>query len=310
VAGETFILDYEVTGGYNHNGGAIHFGPDGFLYAAHGDAVASGDVSQDMTSLLGKIIRLNPVPAAQAGSADAQVPADNPFAATATGRGRLIWALGLRNPFTFAFQPGTGRMFINDVGQSTYEEINEGKPGRNFGWSATEGPFDAASRPRFTPPLFAYGRSASTANAGAQGDCIVGGAFYNPASPTFPAAYVGKYFFADFPDKGWIRTLDPEHPEQPSQAFATNTSQADLAVGPDGAIWYTDHEAGTVMRIQYGPTSIASGRMNPHGGRPRLVIDLRRGLRVRWGAGAGGAGAAGGGFETDLRGRLSQHGRP
>src|SRR5207248_1185562 len=113
----------------NHNGGAIHFGPDGKLYIAVGEN-ANGANSQTLSNLLGKMLRIN---------SDGSIPTDNPFYNTATGSNRAIWALGLRNPFTFAFQPGTGRMFINDVGESTYEEINDGIAGSNYGWPITEG---------------------------------------------------------------------------------------------------------------------------------------------------------------------------
>jgi glucose/arabinose dehydrogenase len=268
TAGETVIFEYENSGGWNHNGGAIHFGPDGKLYAAHGDQARGDSTSQHMTTLLGKIIRMNPVP-----GAEAQVPSDNPFVGTATGVNRLIYALGLRNPFTFAFQPGTGRMFINDVGQATYEEIDEGKPGRNFGWPGTEGPFTAADHKAFTAPVFYYGRSGAVA-----GNTIVGGTFYNPENPSFPSTYAGKYFFGDFPFDGWIRYLDPDHPET-SYPFAQNSGQADLAVGPDGALYYTDHDAGKVIRIGYGATGTRSAAARGADA-PRPVIDLRAGLRI------------------------------
>ena len=101
-------------------------------------------------------------------------PDDNPFYDTATGANRAIWALGLRNPFTFAFQPGTGRMFINDVGQNTWEEINDGIAGSNYGWPDTEGP---TTDPRFRAPIFSYGHGTGPTT----GCAITGGAFYNPA---------------------------------------------------------------------------------------------------------------------------------
>jgi glucose/arabinose dehydrogenase len=81
----------------------MHFGPDGKLYIAVGEN-ANGANAQSFSNLLGKMLRINP---------DGTIPTDNPFFSTATGNNRAIWALGLRNPFTFAFQPGTGRMFIN-----------------------------------------------------------------------------------------------------------------------------------------------------------------------------------------------------
>ena len=131
VAGsETILLELENLNATNHNGGAIHFGPDGKLYVAVGENADSSN-SQTLDNRLGKMLRIN---------ADGTIPADNPFYATATGVNRSIWAMGLRNPFTFAFQPLPGRMFINDVGETTWEEINEGVAGANYGWPLTEGP--------------------------------------------------------------------------------------------------------------------------------------------------------------------------
>ncbi|MEY2490213.1 MAG: hypothetical protein QOC70_2155 [Verrucomicrobiota bacterium] len=123
---EVIILDLDnLTAAGNHNGGAIHFGPDGKLYVGVGEN-NNGANAQTLSNRLGKLLRVN---------ADGSVPADNPFFNIATGANRAIWALGLRNPYTFAFQPGTGRMFINDVGANTWEEINNGIAGSNYGWS-------------------------------------------------------------------------------------------------------------------------------------------------------------------------------
>src|SRR5213078_1422196 len=109
-----------------HNGGGLHFGGDGKLYIAVGENGNSAN-SQTLGSLLGKLLRIN---------ADGSIPSDNPFFASATGKNRSIWALGLRNPFTFDVQPGTGRIFIDDVGESTWEEINDLVKGKNYGWGA------------------------------------------------------------------------------------------------------------------------------------------------------------------------------
>src|SRR5262249_16690151 len=129
-----------------HQGGALHFGPDGKLYVALGDQTA-GQPAQDLHTLQGKILRIN---------RDGSVPEDNPFYHATTGKYRAIWALGCRNPFTFAFQPGTGRMLINDVG-GAFEEINEGVAGANYGWGVIEhGP---TKDPRFRGPIHWYKES-------------------------------------------------------------------------------------------------------------------------------------------------------
>ncbi len=208
-----------------HMGGAIQFGPDDKLYVSTGDHQNSAN-SQSLENPFGKILRLNP-----AGS----IPTDNPFYATTTGVNRAIWAYGLRNAFTTAFQPGTGRFFINDVGQSKWEEINEGGPGRNYGWPTTEGLFTPADHPSFTPPLHSYSH--------AQGTAITGGAFYNPATSQFPSQYANDYFFADF-GSGQINALDLD--TKTVTPFASGTSfPTNLAVTQAGALYYISRGIGT-----------------------------------------------------------------
>jgi glucose/arabinose dehydrogenase len=237
---EVAILDLDnLSTATNHNGGAIHFGPDGKLYVAVGEN-ANGSNSQTLTNRLGKMLRIN---------SDGSIPTDNPFFNTATGANRSIWALGLRNPFTFAFQPGAGRMFINDVGQDTWEEINEGLAGSNYGWPTTEG---VTTNPAFRSPLFVY-----THGSGPTTGCaIAGGAFYNPLNVQFPSSFVGKYFFADL-CSGWIRTFDPA--TGTASDFASGIAQpVDLKVGIDGSLYYLSIGGGLVSRINFNaPTTPA-----------------------------------------------------
>lgn len=229
---EVVLLDLNNLSATNHNGGAMHFGPDGKLYIAVGDN-AVGSNSQTLTNLLGKILRIN---------SDGSIPADNPFFATATSNNRAIWALGLRNPYTFAFQPGTGRMFINDVGEVTREEINDGIAGSNYGWPTCEG---VCGNPNFRDPLFTYGHGSGSTT----GCAITGGAFYNPQVAQFPGEYVGKYFFADF-CSGWIRRLNPA--DNTATGFATGVANpVDLLVAPDGSLYYLARGSGAVFRVQY-----------------------------------------------------------
>jgi putative heme-binding domain-containing protein len=196
-----------------HQGGAVHFGGDGKLYVAIGDQTA-GEPSQRLDTLQGKLLRINP---------DGSIPDDNPFATKARGKYRAIWALGLRNPFTFAVQPETGRIFLNDVGETRWEEINEAIPGANYGWPAAEGP---SSDPRFRAPIHAYPVAS-----------ISGGAFCPAATAGgFPRRYRGQYFFADFV-KGWIKVLDPDRPRR-VETFATGLSRpVDLKFAPDGSLY-------------------------------------------------------------------------
>lgn len=205
----------------NHNGGALGFGTDGKLYVAVGDN-ANGSLAPLLTSPFGKMLRFN---------ADGSIPADNPFYSLTTGVNRAIWARGLRNPYTFAIQPGTGRIHINDVGQLSWEEVNLGRAGADYGWPSTEG---ATTNSAFDTPLLAYGRTGSPTLF--DGAAIVGGTFYNPSTPLFGAGFVGAYFFADYV-AGWIYRLDVENGNR-AYAFArTGANPTGLAVGADGALY-------------------------------------------------------------------------
>ena len=233
---EVTVMDLNnLTTATNHNGGALHFGPDGNLYVAVGDNANSTN-AQSLSTRHGKMLRI---------TSSGGIPADNPFFNQATGDNRAIWALGVRNPFTFSFQEGIGRMFINDVGENTWEEINDGIAGSNYGWPTCEG-FCNPPNPSFRDPIFAYANDPQTC-------AITGGAFYNPQVPQFPSNYIGRYFFADFCG-GWIRTLDPSNGNAVSD-FATGISfPVDLKVSPDGYLYYLARGSGSVNRIGF-PTS-------------------------------------------------------
>jgi hypothetical protein len=136
-------------------------------------------------------------------------------------------------------------MFINDVGQSTWEEINDGIAGSNYGWDTCEG-FCNPPNGSFRDPIFAYANDAQTC-------AITGGAFYNPQVVQFPGQYVGRYFFADFCG-GWIRTLDPAAGNAVAD-FATGISlPVDLTVSADGSLYYLARGSGAVGRIGFQTT--------------------------------------------------------
>jgi glucose/arabinose dehydrogenase len=236
---EQVLMDLETLGATNHNGGSIHFGPDGKLYIAVGENANSAN-AQSLSNRLGKMLRIN---------SDGSIPGDNPttfpnIAGSTSGLNRAIWAVGLRNPYTFSFQPGTGRLHINDVGQNTWEEINVGTAGANYGWPTCEG---TCATLGMTNPIYQY--SSATA-----AECaITGGAFYNPTTPTFPAQYIGKYFFADYCG-GWLKTIDPQNPPATGNAtgFATGiNSPVDIQVANDGSLYYLAMGSNSVFRIQY-----------------------------------------------------------
>ena len=188
----------------NHNGGHLAFGPDGYLYIGLGDGGSANDPNnnaQGPNTLLGKMLRID-VGVADNDPAGYRVPADNPFLdqqpIQATGE---IWAFGLRNPWRYSFDDlgagATGALIIGDVGQGSREEIDyepRGAGGRNYGWRIREGriatPNIPATTPAFVPlvdPIFDYGRS--------DGRAITGGYVYRGTA--LPAAYRGRYFFAD-----------------------------------------------------------------------------------------------------------------
>jgi hypothetical protein len=195
-------------------------------------------VAQSLTNLWGKILRLNP---------DGSVPADNPFYNQTTGKNKAIWAIGLRNPFTFAVQPGTGRIYVNDVGENTWEEINEGRAGANYGWPDTEG---ATTDPRFDAPVYTYHHTV--------GRAVVGGAFYNPpagASSPFPSSYLGDYYFLDY-DKRFMKRLDPGTKAVTDFGTSLVGKPVDLDLAPDGSLYYLTRavervNAAGVYRVRY-----------------------------------------------------------
>jgi putative heme-binding domain-containing protein len=189
---------------------------------------ADGDAAKpDSEEIL--LVRIN---------SDGSIPDDNPFVTKAVGKYRAIWALGLRNPFTFAVQPGTGRILINDVG-SQNEEINEGVAGANYGWPTVDhGP---TTDPRFRSPIHYYPTA-----------CVIGGAFA-PTDLGWPKEYRGKYFFGDF-NHGWIKTLDPARPER-SNAFATGIRRlVDLRFAPDGNLYVLVRDAWVIDKMFKGGT--------------------------------------------------------
>lgn len=179
----------------NHNGGELAFGPDGFLYWGLGDGGAAGDPQQNAQSMatwLGKILRVDVGDAASLGEAPSlRAPADNPFVGRAGARAE-IWALGLRNPWRFSFDPEGGALWCGDVGQNAEEEIDVIARGGNYGWRAREGrrEYDAQARRgpgEFVEPVLVYPRD--------QGWSVTGGHVYRGRRV---AALRGHYVYGDF----------------------------------------------------------------------------------------------------------------
>ena len=184
----------------NHNGGQVAFGPDGFLYLALGDGGGSGDPDnrgQDLSELLGSILRID------VRSTDPYtVPADNPFVQSAVPQ---VWSYGLRNPWRFSFDRATGDLYVADVGEGLWEEINVspagagGGKGANYGWNIMEGAHcfreSSCDQTGLTLPVFEYSHQ--------EGCSVTGGYVYRGSA--IPELQ-GHYFYGDF-CQGWVRSL-------------------------------------------------------------------------------------------------------
>jgi glucose/arabinose dehydrogenase len=230
-ASERLLLQVDQPFG-NHNGGMVAFGPDGYLYISTGDGGGAGDpleAGQDLTTLLGKILRID-VDAAEPYA----IPADNPFAGTADVRPE-IWAYGVRNPWRLSFDRLTGDLFIADVGQNRWEEINAqpaGQGGRNYGWNVMEGPecfADASCDPQgLTMPVAWYPLR--------DGNCAVtGGYVYRGRQQPL---LTGAYLFADH-CSGRIWALDAAQAVQAGEAPISELAATDL-----DATSFAEDEAG------------------------------------------------------------------
>ena len=231
----------------NHNGGDIAFGPDGYLYIGMGDGGSAGDPQgngQSLSTLLGKLLRIDVTKAG--GSAPYAVPADNPFVGQADAKPE-IWAYGLRNPWRWSFDRATGALWIGDVGQDRYEEVDRavaGGRGDDYGWNVMEGRHcysaQACDRSGFDGPLAEYDHTT--------GDCaVVGGYVYRGAA--FPLLR-GAYLFGD-ECSGRIRAVDAGGPTTQTPAILLDTDHAISSFGEDeaGETYLTDLVSGTLYQV-------------------------------------------------------------
>ena len=246
-ASEQVILEVDQPYG-NHNGGQVAFGPDGMLYIGLGDGGSGGDPgnrAQNMNSLLGKMVRLSILP-----DGSAAIPADNPFVGQA-GRRDEIWSSGLRNPWRFSFDPANGDLYIGDVGQNSFEEVDVasaasgGGRGLNFGWRLMEGfacfnPNSGCPTTGLAVPVLAYGRD--------DGCSITGGYVYRG---TAIPAMQGQYFFSDFCNN-YLRSFRVEAGKAVDTKEWTNIAPTGRVAtfGVDGSgTLYLGTEAGRVYRV-------------------------------------------------------------
>ncbi len=249
----------------NHNGGCLRFGPDGYLYIGMGDGGAGGDplnAAQDPQSLLGKMLRIDvdgPTPYA--------IPSDNPFAQDSAGRDE-IWALGLRNPWRFSFDQLSGDLWVADVGQNEWEEINflpaGSMGGTNFGWRCYEGLATynlsgCASPQAYTFPIHVY------ANSNAVGRSVTGGYVYRGQS--MPALY-GHYIFGDFVSgRIWALLYDPTSGTTQLNELLDFADYELSSFGQDvfGELYACGYSSGKVFRLvdQCASLSLSANVMPP-----------------------------------------------
>jgi len=230
----------------NHNGGQLAFGPDGYLYLGLGDGGSGGDPldnAQNPASLLGKILRLD----VSGGAGPYAVPAGNPFVGDPAWR-EEIWAAGLRNPWRYSFDRLTGDLYIADVGQSTWEEVNfqpAGSPGgQNYEWNRLEGP--DCFNPSANCPLPDSAVAPVVFYDHGQGCSITGGYVYRgPGNPDLQ----GLYLYGDFCSGTiWgLRRSGTTWENQPLAASGLRIS----AFGEDdlGRLYVADYATGTIYRI-------------------------------------------------------------
>jgi glucose/arabinose dehydrogenase len=231
----------------NHNGGGIAFGPDGLLYIALGDGGSGGDPQnngQRLDTLLGKILRID-VDHAPAGSPYA-VPADNPFVGR-NGARPEIWLTGLRNPFRFSFDRATGDLWIGDVGQNDFEEIDVVRAGShgglNFGWARMEAfhcypDGDACDRQGFTLPVAEYSHD--------EGCAVTGGVVYRGSA--YPEL-VGGYIFSDYCSGTlWLLDAAATGTQEPTKVGSTGRNIAGFGEDEAGEVYVADL-SGAVLRV-------------------------------------------------------------
>jgi glucose/arabinose dehydrogenase len=218
----------------NHNGGSMKFGPDGYLYIGLGDGGAGGDPhghGQNLGTLLGSMLRID-VDHKDPGKAYA-IPNDNPFVRRPGARGE-IWAYGLRNVWRLSFDRKTGDLWVGDVGQDRYEEVDRIVRGGNYGWKLREGlhPFDPQARQtgsKLIDPLAEYGRS--------EGASVTGGVVYRGAR--LPE-YEGAYFYGDFVSGNvWILRFDGRKVTENRKVASTGLPISAFGEDAQGELYFT-----------------------------------------------------------------------
>ncbi len=242
---EEIILDLDTISGAIHNGGALLFDNDGYLYIATGDSGHSPN-AQNFENLLGKILRLHD---------DGSIPTDNPFYETTQRKYRAIWCVGLRNPFNMTYDPLPDLIFATDVGGGSFEEVNLIRPGQNYGWPLIEGPRgDQTSPENYQDPYYSYPYDIDSACA------IVALGIYKPVEPTFGSSFQNAIFFADYCG-GQIYYLEDGNPER-VRSFASGLDRPlNILVNPKSGDLYFQTRAGLGGGSAQDNTSTTNGQL-------------------------------------------------
>jgi glucose/arabinose dehydrogenase len=229
----------------NHNGGALQFGKDGYLYIGTGDGGSGGDPNnhaQNRKSMLGKILRLD-VNATTKGNYG--IPADNPFSTNTEGYAPEIFAYGLRNPWKICFDTKSNLLFAADVGQNKREEINLITRGGNYGWRLKEGidcynPSNNCNTTGLTEPIFDYAQSGGDRS-------ITGGYVYNG---TEIPSLAGKYIYGDYVS-GKIWALGMNGEKAAGNQLLLPNAGAISTFGQDaaGEVYFANYQNGKVMKL-------------------------------------------------------------
>jgi hypothetical protein len=243
------LMTIEHSANSNHNGGQLLFGPDGYLYAFVGDGGGSGDPSgnaQNINSRLGKVLRVAPDL-----SGGFTTPSSNPYDGPTAGLDE-IWAIGLRNPWRASFDSANGTLWIADVGQASWEEVNRepaNTPGRNYGWDCREGLHNfegGCGGLTLTDPVVEYSSSSSAGHCSVTGGYVYRGEVFEE--------FVGRYVLGDY-CSGYLWTL-VAGAGSPTLQFHRNTTALITSFGESekGEIYMTDH-AGRLYRVVAPPFS-------------------------------------------------------
>lgn len=258
---ETVVFEGPTLLNMIHTGGCLRFAEDGTVFLATGDDAQGSTTAQDTHDLRGKVLHMNQ---------DGSPAGDNPFLDGVSGD-PLVWAWGFRNPYRCNLQPETENLFLGDVGQGSWEEVDIAVAGGNYGWAVIEGP-EPPGLPGYVYPIHAYPHVSAGSTAVIGGDHVDHG--------EFAPAYEHDYFFGDFgTDILYRMVLDASNLPLSVTPWATETSGAVyIAFGPDGALYYAAIKVGQVRKIEFvggvNTQPVAVATATPDNGPAPLSVTL------------------------------------